>query len=62
LSRSNHIQLAENKRFNTSINRGESPAGIPFQEVAEQKLVLNQQVASSLGIVFSQDMLKAAQA
>jgi ABC-type uncharacterized transport system substrate-binding protein len=36
-----------------SVLRGESPASIPFQEVAEQKLVLNQQVASSLGIVFS---------
>jgi len=42
--------------------RGESPANIPFQEVAEQKLVLNQQVASTLGIVFPQDVLKAAQA
>jgi putative tryptophan/tyrosine transport system substrate-binding protein len=42
--------------------RGENPAGIPFQEVAEQKLVLNHQMASSLGIVFPQDLLKAAQA
>ncbi len=42
--------------------RGESPANIPFQEVAEQKLVINQQVASKLGIFFPQDVLKAAQA
>jgi putative tryptophan/tyrosine transport system substrate-binding protein len=42
--------------------RGENPANIPFQEVAEQKLVINQQVASKLGIVFPQDVLKAAQA
>jgi len=42
--------------------RGENPAGIPFQEVAEQKLVINQQAASRLGIVFPPDVLKAAQA
>ena len=42
--------------------RGEDPAGIPFQEVAEQKLVLNQEVASKLGIVFPPDVQKAAQA
>ena len=32
--------------------RGEDPAAIPFQEVAENKLVLNQQAATRLGIVF----------
>jgi ABC-type uncharacterized transport system substrate-binding protein len=42
--------------------RGEDPAGIPFQEVAEQKLVLNQQAATRLGITFPPDVLKAAQA
>ena len=42
--------------------RGENPANIPFQEVAEQKLVLNQQAASAAGIVFPPDVLKAAQA
>lgn len=42
--------------------RGENPAGIPFQEVAEQKLVINQQAATRLGIVFPPDVLKAAQA
>lgn len=42
--------------------RGEDPATIPFQEVAEQKLVLNQQAAAKLGIVFPPDVLKAAQA
>jgi putative ABC transport system substrate-binding protein len=42
--------------------KGESPANIPFQEVAEQKLVLNQQVASDLKITFPADVMKAAQA
>jgi len=42
--------------------RGEDPAGIPFQEVAEQKLLLNDQVAGKLGITFPADVLKAAQA
>jgi ABC-type uncharacterized transport system substrate-binding protein len=41
---------------------GENPASIPFQEVAEQKLVINQQAATRLGIVFPPDVLKAAQA
>ena len=41
--------------------RGEDPAGIPFQEVAEQKLVLNQQAANRLGIVFPAEVQKAAQ-
>lgn len=42
--------------------RGEDPSAIPFQEVAEQKLVLNQQAAAKLGIVFPPDLLKAAAA
>lgn len=42
--------------------RGENPANIPFQEVAEQKLVLNQEAAKATGIVFPADLLKAAQA
>ena len=42
--------------------RGDDPATIPFQEVAEQKLVLNQQAAAKLGIVFPPDVLKAATA
>ncbi|HET7347011.1 MAG TPA: ABC transporter substrate-binding protein [Acidobacteriaceae bacterium] len=41
--------------------RGEDPARIPFQEVAEQKLVLNEQAAARLGIVFPPDVQKAAQ-
>jgi putative ABC transport system substrate-binding protein len=41
--------------------RGADPAEIPFQEVAEKKLVLNQQAAGRLGIVFPPDVLKAAQ-
>ncbi len=40
--------------------RGEDPRNIPFQEVAMQKLVLNQEVAKSLGIVFPADVLEAA--
>ena len=32
------------------------------QEVAEQKLMLNQQAATKLGITFPPDVLKAAQA
>ena len=42
--------------------RGESPASIPFEEVAEQKLVLNRQAAASVGITFPPDLVKAAQA
>ena len=41
--------------------RGEDPASIPFQEVAEQKLILNQQAATRLGITFPPDVLKAAE-
>ncbi|HEX3469616.1 MAG TPA: ABC transporter substrate-binding protein [Silvibacterium sp.] len=41
---------------------GEDPASIPFQEVAEQKLMLNQQAATRLGITFPPDVLKASQA
>ncbi|HEX3569979.1 MAG TPA: ABC transporter substrate-binding protein [Acidobacteriaceae bacterium] len=42
--------------------RGENPAAIPFQNIAEQKMVLNQQVATRLGITFPPDVLRAAQA
>jgi ABC-type uncharacterized transport system substrate-binding protein len=42
--------------------RGESPAGIPIQEVAIQKIVLNQDAARALGIVFPPEIQKAAQA
>lgn len=42
--------------------KGENPANIPFQEVAEQKLVLNQQAAADLKITFPAEVLKAAQA
>jgi putative ABC transport system substrate-binding protein len=40
--------------------RGEDPQNIPFQEVAMQKLVLNQDAAKTLGIVFPPDVIKAA--
>jgi putative ABC transport system substrate-binding protein len=36
--------------------RGENPANIAFQEVAEPKLVLNKEVAARLGIVFPADL------
>lgn len=41
--------------------RGEDPAGIPFQNIAEQKMVLNQQAATRLGITFPPEVVKAAQ-
>jgi ABC-type uncharacterized transport system substrate-binding protein len=42
--------------------KGENPADLPFQEVAEQKLVLNQQVAAELKLIFPGEIVKAAQA
>jgi putative tryptophan/tyrosine transport system substrate-binding protein len=42
--------------------RGESPAQIPFEEVAVKKVVLNQDTATRLGITFPADILQAAQA
>jgi ABC-type uncharacterized transport system substrate-binding protein len=42
--------------------KGENPANIPFQEVAEQKLVLNHDVAKELKLTFPPDIEKAAQA
>lgn len=41
--------------------RGSNPKDIPFEEVAVKKLVLNQNVASALGITFPPDMQQAAQ-
>jgi putative tryptophan/tyrosine transport system substrate-binding protein len=41
--------------------RGSNPRDIPFEEVAVKKLVLNQNVASALGITFPPDMQQAAQ-
>jgi ABC-type uncharacterized transport system substrate-binding protein len=40
--------------------RGEQPRNIPFEEVAVKKLVLNQKVATTLGITFPADMARAA--
>ncbi len=40
--------------------RGEDPADIPFQEVAVQQLLLNQDVARELGITFPPDVLAEA--
>jgi putative ABC transport system substrate-binding protein len=40
--------------------RGEDPGSIPFQEVAMQKIVLNQEAANTLGIVFPPEVIKAA--
>lgn len=42
--------------------KGEDPAGIPFQNVVDKKLVLNQNVAKKLGIHFPPDVLQEAQA
>jgi putative ABC transport system substrate-binding protein len=41
--------------------KGENPASIPFQNVVEQKLVLNQKAATSLGINFPSEVLQQAQ-
>lgn len=40
--------------------RGEDPAAIPFQEVAEKKLVLNQEAATRLGLVFPKEVVASA--
>ena len=40
--------------------RGEQPRNIPFEEVALKKLVLNQEVAKTLGITFPPDIVQAA--
>jgi putative tryptophan/tyrosine transport system substrate-binding protein len=40
--------------------RGEQPRNIPFEEVALKKLVLNQEVARTLGITFPPDIVQAA--
>jgi len=42
--------------------RGENPRDIPFQEVAMQKVVLNQEIAHTLGIEIPAEVAKAAQA
>ena len=42
--------------------QGANPGNIPIQEVAIQKIVLNQEAAHTLGIVFPPEMEKAAQA
>jgi putative tryptophan/tyrosine transport system substrate-binding protein len=41
--------------------RGESPRDIPFQEVAEQKLVINAEAARNLGLIIPAEIQKAAQ-
>jgi len=40
--------------------RGEKPQNIPFEEVVIKKLVLNQEVARRLGIVFSPELVQEA--
>ena len=40
--------------------RGEQPRSIPFEDVAVKKLVLNQDVAKTLGITFPPEMVQAA--
>lgn len=41
--------------------QGESPATLPFEEVAVKKVVLNHDVAQQLGITFPPDVLKEAE-
>jgi putative ABC transport system substrate-binding protein len=38
--------------------RGESPGRIPFEDVAVRKLVLNHEVARTLGITFPTDLVE----
>jgi putative ABC transport system substrate-binding protein len=40
--------------------RGENPKDLPFEEVALKKVVLNQDAAKRLGIVFPPEILNAA--
>ena len=40
--------------------RGEQPRNIPFEEVAVKKLILNHDVAKTLGITFPPDIVRAA--
>ncbi len=40
--------------------RGKHPRNIPFEEVAVKKLVLNQEVAKTLGITCPPDIVQAA--
>jgi ABC-type uncharacterized transport system substrate-binding protein len=40
--------------------RGEKPSGIPFEDVAVKKLVVNQDVAKTLGITFPPEIAQAA--
>jgi putative ABC transport system substrate-binding protein len=41
---------------------GESPAGIPFENVAVKKIALNDEVARTLGITFPADLVQEAAA
>ncbi len=41
--------------------RGESPRDLPFEEVAVKKIVLNEDAARRLGLVFPPEIVKAAQ-
>jgi ABC-type uncharacterized transport system substrate-binding protein len=50
------------RQFSAHSLRGAQPTDIPFQEVAEQKLVPNHDVAAKLHIKFPADVEKAAQA
>jgi ABC-type uncharacterized transport system substrate-binding protein len=41
--------------------QGESPQGIPFENIAVKQLDLNHEVARTLGIIFPSELLKAAE-
>ena len=41
---------------------GESPKGLPFENIAIKKIVLNHSVARKLGITFPPELIQAADA
>jgi ABC-type uncharacterized transport system substrate-binding protein len=46
----------------TQVLLGESPQGLPFENIAIKKIVLNHSVARKLGITFPREMIQAADA
>jgi ABC-type uncharacterized transport system substrate-binding protein len=41
-------------------HQGESPANLPFEEVAVKKIVLNDEAAQRLGLKFPPELVQAA--
>jgi ABC-type uncharacterized transport system substrate-binding protein len=52
--------MVANSRRLSAYAAAEDPANIPFQEVVEKKLVLNQEGATRLGMVFPPDVVASA--